>query len=89
MRLGKSNTIYFDSLYSHTERKKYMYHHSKIFNILLAILCLTMTAVAQNPIPNPGFENWTEGQPDGWLTYNSPFATFITQSSTRDRKSVV
>jgi hypothetical protein len=60
-----------------------MYQHSKIFTILLAFLCLTMTAVAQNPIPNPGFENWTEGFPDGWIPNNVPSIwTTITQSGT-------
>jgi hypothetical protein len=27
---------------------------------------------AQNPIPNPGFENWTGNTPDGWLPNNPP-----------------
>lgn len=39
--------------------------------------------VASSQIPNPGFENWTYGDPDGWITSNIPFAGIIniTQSS--------
>jgi hypothetical protein len=39
-------------------------------------------AFAQNPIPNPGFEDWTNGNPDGWLTDNIPgYYTVVTQST--------
>lgn len=28
---------------------------------------------AQNPLPNPGFENWVDGNPVGWTTNNNDF----------------
>lgn len=38
---------------------------------------------AQNPIPNPDFENWSGDEPDGWSTNNiTGFAQPIQQSST-------
>lgn len=37
---------------------------------------------SQNPIPNFGFENWSNGNPNGWSTTNLPgWATPIVQSS--------
>lgn len=36
-------------------------------------------------IPNPGFEDWTAGEPDGWTTGNDPGFVTITQST--DRRS--
>lgn len=48
------------------------------FKILLLLVVLPYSAEAQ--IPNPGFELWTAGEPDGWATSNSsPFIT-VTQS---------
>lgn len=48
---------------------------------LLGIFLLTGFALAQ--IPNSGFEDWTNGNPDGWFANNVPplYAT-ITQTST-------
>lgn len=49
--------------------------------IYFALLILsTGLALAQNPIPNPGFENWTTGDPDGWDTPNFFSLTPVTQS---------
>ena len=46
------------------------------------VVILTSLALAQNPIPNPGFEDWTDGYPDGWVTNNIPgFYTLVTQST--------
>jgi hypothetical protein len=40
-------------------------------NLLLALLCLCPAlAFAQNPVPNPGFETWSGGQPTGWYVNN-------------------
>lgn len=52
-----------------------------IFGFLVAILCESGIAFSQ--IPNPGFENWTNGDPDGWATSNIQGAGIIniTQSS--------
>jgi len=47
------------------------------FLFVLATLVIGMTASAQ--IPNPSFEDWTNGQPDGWGTTNIPgFVTPVT-----------
>ncbi len=48
----------------------------KLFTVLFA---LTFIALFQNnafsqEIPNAGFENWTNGDPDGWITFD--FFTF-------------
>lgn len=45
------------------------------------------TLMAQNPIPNPGFESWTGGEPDDWNTINQDvFGTTLT-AVTRDQDS--
>jgi hypothetical protein len=42
----------------------------KTLIFLLFLICfLASTVLAQ--IPNPGFENWTAGDPDGWATSNA------------------
>ncbi|TFH01063.1 MAG: T9SS type A sorting domain-containing protein [Calditrichales bacterium] len=52
-----------------------------ILNILL-MLITTSLLFAQDPIPNPGFENWTLGSPDDWITYNVPgYFESISQST--------
>lgn len=48
----------------------------------LAIMLISNIVLAQNPIPNPGFENWSGGEPDGWYTGNITGFNAITQSST-------
>ena len=53
-------------------------------NLLLiaALATLQLSAIAQNPVPNPGFENWTGGNPDNWFTSNvAGFVTCITQTT--------
>lgn len=41
-------------------------------NVILALgLCLLLEGYAQNPVPNPSFENWTAGEPDAWSTSNA------------------
>jgi hypothetical protein len=55
------------------------YLHSNLTG-LLAILLISLTGLqaieAQNPIPNPGFEDWSGGEPTGWNTINqSVFGT--------------
>lgn len=44
------------------------------------LILSTVITMAQNPIPNPGFENWTSGDPDGWDTPNIFTLTPVTQS---------
>ena len=48
-----------------------------IYRVSLSLLAFFISALllspfvsAQNPIPNPGFENWTNGEPDQWSTIN-------------------
>jgi hypothetical protein len=58
---------------------------NRIYWVILAFIVVGLTSFlgfAQNPIPNPGFENWTMGNPDGWYTSNAPGFNAITQSST-------
>jgi len=40
-----------------------------MFSILLYLFLVSLS-FAQNPIPNPGFENWTDGDPNDWITYD-------------------
>lgn len=51
--------------------------------ILLSVLVgIQGIALAQNPVPNSGFENWTNGEPDNWTTSNIPgYISPITQVS--------
>lgn len=53
---------------------------------ILLVLCLSFvffsSAAMLAQIPNDGFENWTNGEPDNWLTDNAPtFYTPVTQTS--------
>jgi hypothetical protein len=46
-----------------------------IYKMLISTILLFTMAVfchAQNPIPNAGFEDWTEGTPDHWQTLDIP-----------------
>ena len=46
----------------------------KIYRFTLSLLGSALLfspfVMAQNPIPNPGFENWTNGEPNSWSTIN-------------------
>src|ERR1035437_49583 len=54
----------------------------KLFLLSMFAFLVPVTLLAQN-ILNGGFESWTTGNPDNWLTDNSPFiGSPITQSST-------
>jgi hypothetical protein len=54
---------------------------SIVTKYMLALLIIPVFLFAQ--IPNPGFEQWTAGYPDGWLTNNNPaIGNPITQSGT-------
>ncbi len=54
---------------------------SIILTMVLAAVFTTM-AFGQNPIPNPGFENWTNDFPDDWATDNIPgFYVPVTRSA--------
>ncbi len=52
------------------------------FYLIGSIFIIFTTAImAQNPIPNAGFENWSGGEPVGWFSGNIPGFENITQSS--------
>ena len=56
----------------------------KLFTILFAISFIALFQINSfsQEIPNAGFENWTNGEPDGWFTDNvTGFAAPVTQSS--------
>jgi hypothetical protein len=59
---------------------------NRVYRIVLSFIMVGMVQLsgfAQNPIPNPGFENWTGTEPDGWATNNvTGFAQPVQQSST-------
>lgn len=40
---------------------------------LLIALLGAGSILAQNPLPNPGFEEWVDGNPAGWTTNNNQF----------------
>jgi hypothetical protein len=48
--------------------------------IIILVLFFIQSAFAQ--IPNASFENWTSGNPDGWITANNILVTNVTQSTT-------
>jgi hypothetical protein len=54
------------------------------FGVLLLLAMLPIIALAQNPIPNPGFEDWSGGNPVGWITSNVPFPPSIGVTQSND-----
>lgn len=51
-------------------------------NLLTIFTALSIVSFAYAQIPNAGFENWTDGEPDGWISSNVPsFITNVTQSA--------
>ncbi len=53
-----------------------MKHFAVLFIVLL------MTGASYGQVQNGGFEEWTDGNPDGWLTYNIPgFLTLVERSN--------
>jgi hypothetical protein len=53
-------------------------------NLLLPVVfsLIFFAGIAAAQIPNPGFENWTNGEPDGWVTSNvAPVAVTVTQAT--------
>jgi len=53
--------------------------------ILFSVCCLSLPllTLAQNPVPNPGLETWTQGNPNDWLT-NNVVGTAIPVTQTGD-----
>jgi hypothetical protein len=48
-------------------------------HISACLLLLLGSSLLFAQIPNAGFEDWTSGNPDGWITANSPNTPFVTQ----------
>ncbi len=54
----------------------------RFFTVSLIISLFVLLTQTFAQVPNGDFESWTDGNPDGWLTYNIPgTATPITQSN--------
>jgi hypothetical protein len=57
----------------------------KLFKVLLTLTYIALfqnNAFSQNPIPNAGFEDWTNDEPDNWYSNNfTGLAVPVTQSS--------
>ena len=49
-----------------------MQNYYRIISGSVLVLIMISLSIAQNPIPNPGFEDWTGGNPDSWITSNVP-----------------
>ena len=57
-----------------------MNFHIKLLFSIFSLFLLFLSIQAE--VPNPGFENWTSGEPDGWATSNIPGqVTNVVQSS--------
>jgi len=51
--------------------------------LLFLMLLMPSIFLGQNPIPNPGFEDWSGGEPVNWVSNNIPNSVImITQTST-------
>ena len=55
----------------------------KKFTLVLCLIFLASSLRFAQDIPNAGFENWTNGEPDSWITTNSSVLSAfpVTQSS--------
>ena len=58
----------------------------KVFTIIFAMLIGGFISELQAQIPNPGFEDWSGGNPVNWLVYNIP-PDVITITQTTDYHS--
>ncbi len=48
------------------------------------ILSCFLALTANSQVPNPGFESWTSGEPDGWVTSNAPEAGLVNVVQSND-----
>lgn len=74
----------FVTLQNHLHMRKNNYHKTLLQSLLMALFLLPLSMLAQNPLPNPGFENWTDGEPDGWNTINQTILGTVFTPVTRD-----
>ncbi len=56
-----------------------------LLKTLVLIFLIAFTVEGQ--IPNAGFESWTNGNPDGWITDNDPGDSFVPITPTSDSHS--
>ena len=52
----------------------------KTFSVLLVLVLLCATFLSAQNVPNGGFEDWTDGEPDEWTTSNVGSILTITRS---------
>jgi Secretion system C-terminal sorting domain len=79
---GKISLVFFkpDITFEILKPKTMLKHLRFVFATCFTVI--TINIYAQNPVPNPGFENWTMGNPDSWLTNNIPgFAIPVTSTT--------
>jgi hypothetical protein len=50
-------------------------------NLLSVFLLSTISLLAQNPVPNPGFESWAAGNPTSWQSSNASPLIAVTKSN--------
>jgi len=51
-------------------------------NLLLPLICILSCSFTHAQIPNASFEDWTNGDPDGWFTGNTQQTTFVEKVTT-------
>lgn len=51
--------------------------------LFISMLVAGATSSIAQTIPNPGFETWTSGEPDGWGTSNALVAGGVTQTTSK------
>ncbi|PKP00764.1 MAG: hypothetical protein CVU14_06840 [Bacteroidetes bacterium HGW-Bacteroidetes-9] len=76
------------ALNKHPQETLIMNHNSRLLTlslILLSFFTLSSNSLAQNPIPNPGFEEWSGGEPIGWNTINQSVLGTSFICATRDQ----
>ena len=56
------------------------YKNNTMKTILTLLTAVLFASTLLSQIPNGGFENWTEGEPDEWTTSNVGAIATITQT---------
>ncbi len=57
---------------------------TSLFFLFLMVFSVT---IVYAQIPNADFENWTNGEPDGWYTNNTPTISYTSVTQTSDAES--
>jgi hypothetical protein len=62
--------------------KYILFNYLRKLGLIFIIAMLPLSLFAQNPVPNPSFENWSAGDPVNWITDNlGGIYTPVTQST--------